>query len=201
MLLGILIAQTLSAKAILNDSWSKVQSARSITVTRIKTTEEVHREARIDYSFRTGGYFRAQAGPRVDLSSPKQAWTYQTDKKIYQSRNPVPTNFSLPLAIGLDVVHVQWSIIGDPKAMKWHGKDTLRIELDGRKALTKETKFYVFVDPRSHLPVGISANLGSITQVTIFENLKINPPLKDKVFQFTPPKGWKRVTATTGGWK
>ena len=77
---------------------------------------------------------------------------------------------------------------------------TLRIELDGRKQMTKETKLFVFVDPKTHNPIGISGNLGSMTQVVIFEDLKVNPPLSDSLFTFMPPKDWKQVTAKSGGW-
>jgi outer membrane lipoprotein-sorting protein len=92
-------------------------------------------------------------------------------------------------------------IIGMPIKTLWHSRSVIRIELDGRKQLTKETKLFVFIDSKTHLPFGISANLGSITQVDIYENLKINPKILDPAFQFSPPKGWTRVTAGSGGWE
>ena len=83
--------------------------------------------------------------------------------------------------------------IGKPEQVKWHGLTALRIEVDGTKTMTKETKLYYFFDPKTHDELGVSADLGSVTQVELFSDLKINPKIEDSVFQFVPPKGWKLV--------
>ena len=72
--------------------------------------------------------------------------------------------------------------------------------MDGTKEMTKDTQLFAYVDPKTHIPIGISANLGSVTQVVLFEDLKINPKLSDSVFTFSPPKGWRKVTSKNGGW-
>ncbi len=187
--------------AILNDAWSKIENAKSIAVTLVVTTEEFKRESRTSYAFRKGGYFRAQSKNLVDVSNPKQAWTFRSDTKTYQSRPPLPKEFNLGDTLGLEFFHAGLSSIGHPTKTTWHGKSVLRIELDGRKSMTRETKLFVFIDMKDHIPYGFSANLGSITQVTVFENLKINPKLDDHIFEFRPPKGWKLVTTSNGGWK
>ena len=201
MLLALIAAQTLSASALLRDAWNQVSGAHSITVTEVRTSEEFPRDHLVKYAWRTGGYFRSEAGNVVDVGNPKEGWTYSAEKKIYQVQTPLPVDFSILPGLDLNILNAGWPILSDPIPVAWHKHKSLRVELDGRKALTKETKFFAFFDPQSHLPVGFSANLGSLTQVTIFEDLKINPAIKDATFQFTPPKGWTRVTATTGGWK
>lgn len=200
MLLALLLAQPLSASAILQDAWTKVNGAKSMTVTLLRTTEEFGHQHRRKYAWRKGGYFWSQNDAVIDVGNPKGGFTYESDKKIYQVREPLDPYFTLVSYLDLDVLHAGWHVIGQPKPMAWHGKKTVRIELDGRKALTKETKFFLFFDPKSHLPIAISANLGSVTQVSIFEDLRINPQIPDNLFHFTPPKGWKRVTEKTGGW-
>ena len=202
MLLMLLLAQKLTGAAILQDAWTKVDHAKAATVSMVRTSEEFKQNASsVSYAFRSGGYFRAKSGQVVDVSNPKQGWTFRADKKIYQVRTPVPTTFKLTSALGLGLIHQGMRTIGDPTPTRWHGWSTLRIELDGRQAMTKDTKLFIFVDPKTHLPIGISANLGSLTQVVEFVDFKLNPPIKDTVFQFAPPKGWKRVTADSGGWK
>ncbi len=200
MVFAYLFAQSVSGAAILKDACAKVDSAKTLTYTSVELTEEFKGEHRIRYSFKTGGYFRAETPTVIDVSSPKGGWTYRADKKIYQSRPPIDSSFSVAWLKGFDIFHSSSPVIGVPKEVVWHKMPTLRIELDGRKQMTKETKLFVFVDPKTHNPIGISGNLGSMTQVVIFEDLKVNPPLSDSLFTFMPPKDWKQVTAKSGGW-
>ncbi len=137
----------------------------------------------------------------TDVGNPKKGWTYRSDKRIYQVRPPLPATFSLLPAVGLDTLQAGLPVLGELRKVAWRNRATLRIELDGRGQMTKETKLFVFFDPKSRLPIGISANLGSITQVIVFENLRINPKIDAKLFRFVPTKGWRRVTAGAGGWK
>lgn len=201
MLLNLLVAQAITSQTLLQDAWKQVSQADSLSLTFVRTSEEVPREFRVNYSFKKGGYIRAEDGNVIDVGNPKKAYTYDTKRKVYQVRKSLPPNFSFASMFDLDILNAGLPIIGDAKKMNWHKHDTLRVELDGRKAMTKETKLFVFVDAQSHLPVGISANLGSITQVHLYENMQINPNLPDSMFDFTPPKDWKEVTGTTGGWK
>jgi len=201
MVFALVLFQTLSSAVIVEDALRQVDAAEGITVTQLRTTEEFPRNTRWKYWFRKGGYFRADAGTLTDISNPKEGWTFDSVKKIYQSRKPIPSDFRLTSVIGIDILRAGLPIIGQPKAMQWRGRPTVRVELDGRAKMTKETKLFVFFDPKSHLPIGVSANLGSMTQVVVYEDLKLNPKIEDSKFQFVPPKTWKKVTATSGGWK
>jgi outer membrane lipoprotein-sorting protein len=196
----LLVAQATSAQSLLNDAWSQVDHAKSISVTVERGTEEFPPNTSTKFYWKAGGYFRAESKATVDVSSPQHGWTYSISKKIYQSRKPVPSDMTLSKVIGVDMFHAGLPVIGEPAPAVWHGRHTLRIELNGKKAVTKETKLFVFLDAKSHLPVGVSANLGSMTQLRIYTDLTIDPQIPDDVFNFKPPSGWKEVTPTTGGW-
>lgn len=198
--LALLLQSAPSATAIVQDALRKIDQADTATVTLVRGIEEFPGRTRTRYWFRKGGSFRAEAGPLVDVSDPRQGWTYQTEKKIYQSRPPIPPTMSFASIVGLDLLRAGLPIVGAPRQMAWHGHPAIRIELDGRKRMTKETKLFAFFDPKSHLPLGYSANLGSVTQLAIFEDLKLDPKIDGAKFQFVPPKDWKQVTAATGGW-
>ena len=184
----------------MHDVKLQVDKAHTIVFTEVKTTEEFPHDSRTHMWLAKGGYFRAETGKTVDLSNPKTAFTYRSDKKIYQVRDPLPKDVSIASLVGLDLFQSNLRVIGQPKQMVWHKMPAIRVELDGRKQMTKETKLFVFLDPKSHAPIGVSANLGSVTQVRIYENLKLNSTIDPTKFQFTRPKGWKKVTPTTGGW-
>ena len=200
ILLGLIIMQVASPADLLQEAWKQVDHARTLTVVEVKTKEEFPHEVRTRYWIKVGGYFKAKSGTLFDVSSPDGAWTYDTLKHIYQKRPPIPSNFNLMNALNLDMFSVDWPPIGQASGLVWHGHHATRIECDGRR-LTKETKLFLFIDPQTHLPIGISANLGSMTQVDIYEDLRVNPKLSDEEFTFKPPQGWKEVTAQTGGWQ
>ncbi len=187
MVFALLFSHALSASEVLHDAWRQVEQAQSISVTKMRTTEEFPKESRVRLWWRKGGYFRSDAGALIDLNNPKQGRTYRADKKIYQLRTPLPASFNCLPTIGLDLFGAGLPIVGEAKKLVWHKYPALRIELDGRKQMTKETKLFVFVDPKTHAPIGVSANLGSMTQVVIFENLKLDPKIEDSMFQFVPP--------------
>jgi outer membrane lipoprotein-sorting protein len=201
MILALVLAQALSAKQLLNDAWSQFHNAESMTMTMVITSEEHLRgDLTSKFFWRKGGFLRIEADHEVDVSDTKAAYSYRTDKKMYQVEHPAPADLELVLGqIGIHAFHAPWPVIGNPTPTVWHGFKTIRIELDARKDMTPETKLYVFVNPSTHLPIGVSANLGSETQVMIFKDVKINPTIPHSAFQFTPPKGWKQVTVKASG--
>ena len=201
MLAALLVCQTNTATTIIASARKQLDQAQSITVTRIRTTEEFPKTTKTKYWFRKGGFFRSESPNAIDLSNPRHGWTYRADQKIYQSRPPLPTTINPMPVLDLDILSAGLPIVGTVKSTVWHKHPALRIELDARKQMTKETKLFVYFDPKTNLPIGISANLGSVTQVMLYEELRIDPKIDDKMFQFTPPKDWREVTATTGGWK
>ena len=200
MLTILLAGQMLSSKDILKDSWTKVYEANSLTMTVVSSFEEVGHENRIRYAYRKGGFFRADTGTIVDVGTSKGGWTFSTTQKKYQIRPGMPKDFNIAQSSDLSAFQGALPTKGNPVSVTWHKRKALKIELDGT-SMTKETKLFVFVDPQSHLPVGVSANLGSVTQVRLFEELKLNQTIPDALFRFTPPAGWKKVTSSTGGWK
>lgn len=199
MLLALLLSMPPSAEELIREAERKIERAKSITVTMVLTTEEFSKESRVRYWYQKGGYFRAESGTVTDVGNPKGGWTFQASKKIYQKRPALPANFRFSSTLGLDVLGSKYPPVGAATNVTWRKRPALRVQLDGRQ-LTKETKLYVFFDPKTRLPIGVSANLGSLTQVRVFENLKVNPTIDPKLFQFTPPTGWRQVTASTGGW-
>ena len=200
MLCALVLAQAASASSIIRDAWSQVSQAKTLSVTLVKTFEETGKSSTTKFWFKSGGYFRAESSSAIDVSNPTQGWTYSISRKVYQSRKPVPADLSTPQVLGLDILNKNFPILGGPTTVTWHNRHALKIELDGRKAMTKETKLFVFFNPKTHLPIGVSANLGSITQIRLYQDLQVNTDLQDDIFNFSPPKAWKQVTASTGGW-
>jgi hypothetical protein len=188
-----------SSAAILKDASEKLAHARTISFTSVYVVEEFPRERRSKYWLKKGGYFRSEAGPMVDISDPGIGWTYQSKRRAFQIRKTVGRDFDIASVAGLELFRPSQRPIGLPRPMRWHGHDAVRIEVDGTY-MTKETRLYLFVAPKTHTPIGISANLGSVTQVTLFEGLKIDAPTPDSLFSWTPPTDWKRVKPGEGGW-
>ena len=200
MIIALLVLQAPTGAGLLKDACAKVDQAHTLTYTSVQMTEEFGGQQRVRYSLKTGGYFRAETPTITDVSNPHGGYTYRTDKKIYQPRPAIGAGFSVASLKGFDIFHGSYATIGVPKEVVWHKKRTLRVELDGTKEMTKDTQLFAYVDPKTHIPIGISANLGSVTQVVLFEDLKINPKLSDSVFTFSPQKGWRKVTSKYGGW-
>jgi len=201
MLVALLVQDSDSATAIMKDAARKLEHAQSIQYVEDRFNEEFRKGVRTSYWYRSGGYFRAESPTITDISNPRQGWTFRKDKKIYQARPSVGPEFKIAARLGLEFFGPNFPVIGESQSVIWHKMTALRVELDGRKQMTKETKLFVYFDPKTHLPVGISANLGSLTQVTMFENLKLGAAIPASIFSFSPPKGWKKVTAESGGWK
>ncbi len=190
-----LVFQANTSQKILNEVRDRVARASTITVTVTQLVEEFPKPVKTKWWFRKGGYYRAESPQGTLIASPTKCWSYKPTGKSYMEFPGAQKDWSLSAATEL-------GRFGDPKMMppigvpvtvKWRGRQALRIEVDGTKTMTKETKLYYFFDPKSHDPIGISANLGSVTQVTVFTDLKLNPKIADSVFRFVPPKGWKLV--------
>jgi outer membrane lipoprotein-sorting protein len=192
VLLAILLHQGTSGKELIASAIRRLNLARTVSVTQIQTTEEFPKARRTRLWFQKGGYFRSEADEIVDIGNPRKGWTYDKSKHIFQLRPAPPASFQAADAIGISDL-AGFPVIGTTEAKTWHKRNTLRVELDGTR-MTKETKLYVFLDAKTKLPVGISANLGSITQVRLLEDLRLDPKLDAKLFQFSPPKGWKQVS-------
>ena len=206
MLLALVAGQAVSAKSLLNDAWTQFDHANTLSMTMVFTSEEhrwpMAKDETTKFTWRKGGFVRMEGkNDEVDILTPKVAYTYRPDKKIYQVDKPASETLEMVLGqLGIHAFHAAWPVLGNPTPTVWHNFKAIRIERDARQEMTPETKLYDFVDPKTHLPIGVSANLGSITQVVIFKDIKLNPKVPAAVFQFTPPKDWKRVTAKTGGW-
>ncbi len=191
---AVVLGQSVTAKAILAEAKAKLEHARSVSVTVIVTKEEFPKSSTEKWAFRKGGYLRAEFGDLVRVANPRAAWEYSRSKKTYRSI-PAPTHD----VNGGDVLNQLaltlsgFPILSGPTSVPWHRMKTLRIELDGRKTMTKETKLFAFFDPKTHLPLGVSANLGSVTQVMVLKDLKLNPRLDDSLFEFKPPAGWTKL--------
>jgi hypothetical protein len=201
VILGQRVKSPPSARDLLYEANRRVLEAKTISVTQFRTTEEFPRPSRTRFWISQGGYFRIEHASVVDVGSPTAAWTYDIQRKIYQKRPPIAKEVDWLPRIGFDFFGAPHPILGGPMAVNWHGFSALRIELDGRKAMTKETKLFYFFDTKTRLPLGVSANLGSITQVLIFEDLKLDGPIPKPKFEFRPPADWKEVTAGHGGWR
>jgi hypothetical protein len=199
MLWCLLALQDPAGTKLVEDAWSQVSSAKSITVTVLRTSAEFGGESRVRYAYRSGGYFRADDGVVIDIGTPNGGWTYSPAAKKYQIRPALPKDYEFAQNNALGAFQGTCPAKSAPVAVTWRGRNVLKVEVDGTK-LTKDTKMFLFVDSKSHYPVGVSANLGSLTQITVFEDLKLDPKIADSVFTFTPPKGWRKVTAASGGW-
>lgn len=187
------LAISITPAQILQDAARLVHRASSLSLTLVKTTEEFPRPQETRFWWRKGGFFRAEGKDSFDVGTSSGGWSWWPSKKQYERRPGLPVSFSLAPQVGLDIFSVGWPPIGEAKAVAWHGYSTLRVELDGRKQTTKEAKIYVFVEPKTHAPIGLSMNLGSVTQVAIFKDLKIDPKIADAMFLWSPPAGWKEI--------
>jgi outer membrane lipoprotein-sorting protein len=190
ILIPVALAQGTTAKVFIAEALAKLEQAKSITVTVLVTTEEFPKPYRLEYAYRQGGYLRIDDGHMVQVANPKAAWAFSPTEKKYRPIALLPKGASVVRLLSLDMGLPNLPILNGPTRVTWHGKRALRIELDGRKAMTKETKLFTYYDPNTHWPIGVSANLGSITQVRILEHMKVNQNLSDSMFAFTPPHGW-----------
>jgi len=193
MLLALVLMQSSTSQDILEKVREKVARADTITVTVTQFIEEHPKPVKTKWWFRKGGYYRFESPTSTIVASPSKCCSFKPTGKGYMEFPGAQTDWSLSRETGLGGIGDPTTMppIGEPEMVKWHGQQALRIELDGTKAMTKETKLYYFFDPETHDPIGIAANLGSLTQVTQFTDLKFNPKIEESVFRFVPPKGWK----------
>ena len=200
MLIGATVAilvcpQGSASRQILDEFRDQVAKAKSIRVTVVNLVEEFPKPAQTRWWYRPEGYYRYESAQGTFIASPEKCWSYRSTGKSYKVFPGAEKTWSLSKQIGLGDFGdpAMMPTIGTPKAVVWHGKSALRVEVDGRKTMTKETKLYYYFDPKSHDQLGVSANLGSMTQVAIFSDLKIDQKLDESTFHFVPPKGWKLV--------
>ncbi len=185
------LTQVSAAHGIMSDASDKLHHATSVTVTVtvIDKNEESPPALKTEYAFRKGGYLRIEQPDATRVSNPKAAWAFSPSEKEYNS---------LPLSKDEDFLRMMslgpWAselpVLNGPSRVIWHGMPALRIGLDGKKEKTNVSLYY---DPKTHLPLGMSSTMGSIAVQEIFEHLKLNPRLDDRLFQFTPPHGWTQV--------
>lgn len=196
MLLALVLLQTTS-QGIVSQARDRIERADTIIVTVTQVVEEFPNPTKTKWWYRKGGYYRHESPKGTFIASPEKSWSYRSaSEKSYKVFPGAQRDWSLSRQTGLGGVKdlSQLPPIGIPTTVQWRGRRVIRIEIDGTKRMTAETKLFYFFDPATHNPVGISANLGSITQVTVFDDLKINPKIEDSVFRFVPPKDWNLVT-------
>lgn len=184
--------QAFQSQPLLDEVHRRIEAATSLSVTVTVTTEEFPKPQTTKWWWKRGGYYRYESAQGIFIGCPTTSWSVKPSEKGYKVLEGVQTNWSLSREVGLDFLSMGLPPIGEPTKVTWHGKQALRVELDGKR-MTKETRMYVYFDPLTHDPLGVSANLGSITQVRIFSDLKINPQIPASMFQFVPPKGYKLV--------
>lgn len=195
MLTTLLILQALSSRQVLDAFATRIRSAQTLGVTVVELVEEFPKPRETRWWYRKGGYYRAESAARTVIGSPTRCWMLWPSSKRYQVSPGTAEDLTVSRITGLGDFGDPTSMpsIGDPKSVVWHGRRALRIEVDGTKTMTKETKLYFLFDPKTLDQVGVSANLGSMTQVRIYKNLKLNPKLDPSLFRFVPAKGWKLV--------
>lgn len=188
----LLLGQVSTSQQILVKAKDRIDRATTLSVTVESFAEEFPRPEKTKWWYRKGGYYRYENAQGWLIASPTRTWSCKPSEKGYKILPGSQTDWSLSRQTGLgDLLDpALMPPIGGPKRVKWHGRSTLRIEVDGRKAMTKETKLYFYFDPKTHDHLGTSANLGSITQVRIYWNVEINPTIPASKFRFVPPKGW-----------
>lgn len=194
MILFLLLGQLPTSHQIVENFRQKIAKASAVRVTVTYLHEEFPKPFEVKFWYRKGGYYRTESKQGTLIASPSKCWSYKPTGKTYREFPGAQRDWSIVAATGLGEFDPAFMpTIGRPELVKWHGLTTIRVELDGRKQMTKETKLYCFYDAKTLDQVGISANLGSITQVRIFRDLKIDPKIDEKMFRFSPPKGWKLV--------
>ena len=195
MFLALVLLQTTS-HGILLDVRERIERADTITVTVTQFAEEFPKPVKTKWWYRKGGFYKFESPQGTLIASPEKCWSYRSpSEKKYKEFPGAQVDWSLSkeTELGGPGYPSDLAPIGVPTIVEWQGRRALRIELDGTKKLTAETKLYYFFNPATHNPVGISANLGSVTQVTVFDDLKINPKIEDSVFRFVPPQDWSLV--------
>jgi hypothetical protein len=193
MLVTLVLGQTHSSQSILKQAQDRIARATTITVTVTQVVEEFPKPVKTKWWFRKGGFYRSESPIGTLIASPAKCWSYQSRGNAYMEFPGAQPNWSLSRETGLGSFGEPGMMptVGAPTKVKWRGRPALRVEVDARKTMTKEAKLFYFFDPKSLDQIGVSANLGSMTQVTEFSDLRINPKISDSIFSFTPPRGWK----------
>lgn len=186
--------ENVESRRILEEARARVQNAETIQVTEVRVYV-YHPSTSTRWWFRKGGFYRCEDSQGILIASPTKCWGVRPDLKGYKVYPGAQTDWSLSKEIGLGDFGdpAKMPTIGEPKVLWWQGQTALRIEVDGRATMTPQTKLYYYFDPKTHDPIGVSANLGSIDQVRVYKDLKLNPKIEDSKFRFVPPKGWKLV--------
>lgn len=183
------------SELLLKGAVQQISQAKTLQVTVAERYDEFGRSFETRWWFKKGGYYRSESAQGTLICNPERCLSYKPNIKAYMLFPGAQTNWSLQVETGLGEFgnRPRLPTIGDPKRLTWKGLDVLQVEVDGTKSMTKETKMYFFFDPKTKSHVGTSANLGSIEQVRIYKDLKVNPKLDDSLFIFDPPKDWKLI--------
>lgn len=192
MLSLLLLGQVPTSRQLIDAFAAKMAAAKTVTVTATVDTEEFPRPQVTKWWWMKGGFYRYEGPTGTLIASPQRCWAYKPTGKEYKVYPGAEPWWSIVAGTGLGEFGGPGQLppIGAPKRVTWRGMSVWRVEVDGRK-LTKETVMYFFFDVKTLNHVGTSANLGSITQVRVFRDIKLDPKIDPKMFSFTPPKGWK----------
>jgi outer membrane lipoprotein-sorting protein len=196
LLIGYLFfAQQSKSDSMLKNAEQQISKATTLSVSVDERYDEFNRSFETRWWFKKGGYYRSESPQGTLICNPERCLSYKPNNKAYMVFPGAQTNWSLQVETGLGEFGSRSRLptIGDPKRVRWKGLDVWQVEVDGTKSMTKETKMYYFFDPKTKAHVGTSANLGSIEQVRMYKDLKVNPKLDDSLFRFDPPKDWKLI--------
>jgi len=75
-----------------------------------------------------------------------------------------------------------------PSVVEFGGKMAKRV-----KIVSRVENLFLYLDPRTRLPVGIKSGSSGQTFTTVYEHVKLNAGLTPKDFDWVPPAGWSEL--------
>jgi outer membrane lipoprotein-sorting protein len=191
-----------AAQALLDESAAKLKPVHSVSL-NVSMTMAGQTDV-MNAKFMRGGYVRASSRMQGEqILTPTGGWLLMTTQKEYikqsaeatasQRSNPLP-GFE-PLFDGAKPL-----MAGGPvEAGKLGAKATLRIPTKAA-GFPGAGKQYIHLDPATKLPAGIEISVSSQTMAMSYEDVKLDPGLTSKDFEWSPPSDWKEAASsrTTG---
>lgn len=171
---------------------ARLSRIHSLKVT-LTTTYPANKRTVVErYAAMKGGYLRYEQSEYVALISPKASWLLWPKAKQYVLKQPPPKGSQQNPLIGMPGLFGESDMpaIGNVESVTWHGHQAYKLTMDARLHVSKHARLVYYFDRKTKLPLGFHANPGSTDADGIYSDLKIDPPLRSKDFEFKPPSDW-----------
>ncbi|HWP30567.1 MAG TPA: hypothetical protein VNK96_02425 [Fimbriimonadales bacterium] len=199
MTIGIFLAtfnmlnfQIESAQTLFDRVNAKLASAKSISGVMIEKTNFGKTSTRYEFAVLKPNYYKIKSKQNEKYYDGMNVYWYNKVENEYSISNVIKqTNKRIPIKLpGFESFTGQsldYLVVRSVKDTIFNGRSCKAISLD-YKGIVQPPRFNTFfVDPKTLMPLGWELRQEDMWEITIYENLRLNPPLKPSDFIWKVP--------------